>query len=276
MSLAGAIFRKLSPPCAPAPEAEKPPAKSTAYRYTVNLSPRRRTWLMRMKATLGRLRPWPKHQRDTAIAAHIPEAEGHKAASEHELAEFSKFLTRDQNDPLVVLWLNDAKVRQRDHGGSLRRHLFALWRERTAHAAGIAARLKVERKFVGELTGEARFYLSVVSLAAYGFFYMLAISEPSFSSEIVTIGILTSVALFVIYGLRFHLGRGPTATGNPVIWILRQLAFPFFAGGAAGIVLTALIMSGSPAYASVTDDGYGGILNLIKIFWADLAAHTRP
>ena len=275
MSLAGAILRKLVPLGGPAPKAVKPPAKSTTYRYTVNISPRR-TWMMWIKAALVLLRPRPQNDQGTAVAAQSPETEGKKAPSKQEIEEFSKFLSRDQNDPLVVLWLNDAKVRQRERGGSLRNHLFALWRERTSHAARIAAQLKVRRIHgVGELTREARLYLGFISLATYAFFYMLAISEPASSSIIVTIGIFTNIVLFIIYGFRFQLGRGPAASDNPLTWVFRQLAFPLLVGGAAGIVLGAFIMNMSPAYASITNDGTGGIFTLIRIFWTDLVGHTH-
>lgn len=275
MSLAGAILRKLVPPDAPAPKAVKPSANSTTYRYAVNISPRR-TWLMRMNAALVLLRPRSKNDQGTAVTAQSPETEGKKAPSKKEIEEFSRFLSRDQNDPLVVLWLNDARVRQREHGGSLRNHLFALWRERTAHAAGIAASLKAKPKiWVGELTRDARVYLGVFSLVVYAFFYMLAVSEPAFITEVVLIGVFTNLALIAVYGLRFHLGRGPSATGNPLVWIFGQLGFPLFAGGAAGIVLAALVMNMSSEYASITNDGTGGIFTLIRIFWADFVGHTH-
>jgi hypothetical protein len=102
---------------------------------------------------------------------------------------------------------------------------------------------------------------------------MVAVSEPASSLIIATLAVFTNLVLIVVYSLRFHLGRGPSATGNPIGWIFGQLGVPLLAGGAAGVVLAALIMNMSPAYSDITNDGTGGIFTLLRIFWADLLGH---
>jgi len=96
MSVPSRILSKLIAPFVPASkDAKKSASKTTAYRYTVNLSPRATdTWLTRVSMMLRRRKSRPKHERDTAFAAYLTQTE--------------------VNDPVLVLWLNEAKSRQMD------------------------------------------------------------------------------------------------------------------------------------------------------------------
>lgn len=229
------------------------------YRYTVNLSPRL-TLLMRMKATMGLLRPRPKHQRDAAFAAYLTQTE--------------------VNDPAFVQLQQEAKGRQQVHGGSLRESLYEVWRDRAKHQRHIQARLLRAAKNPhrdNRITREARAHLVAFSAFANFLFYLAIIGESDARPHIITLCILINIALWVSYALRFKIGRGPGASENPVAWLIKQLAVPAGLGGFAGLFFAAYILNLFPAYFDdVTNDGYGGLLNLIKIFWADLAAHTPP
>jgi hypothetical protein len=193
-----------------------------------------------------------------------------KSPTEQELAEFDKFLAQDPNDPLVISWFNDAKLRQCKQGGSLRDHLFDIWNARNTHREEIATRLVERTRGVGEMTRDARFFLITFSLVINAFFYGIIISEPASGLPIFGVGIVTNGCLLTAYGMRFNFGRGPLADENPCFWILRQLALPLFIGGASGIVITAFLMNMSPKYDSITGDGTGGIFTVLRIFWADL------
>jgi len=126
------------------------------------------------------------------------------------------------------------------------------------------------------ITSEARIHLATLSLVVNVYFCLIIISEPGSRPELIKVGIFTNLALLCAYAFRFKIGRGPGASENPAAWVVKQLALPLGIGGFAGLFFGVCILNLDPiGNAHIINDGYGGMLNLMKIYWADLVAHSN-
>jgi hypothetical protein len=251
------ILRRLRPKRADSANGQTPKKGAAAYKCSVNITPKADP-LTKAKRILGGMQRPPKYARDKKFQTYLQET--------------------DVNDPALVLWLNEAKSRQLENGLSLKENLYSLWTERNAHFDSMVVRLAkaLARPYMqGSITSEARSHLATLSLVVNVYFYLIIISEPGSRPELIKVGIVTNLALLCVYAFRFKIGRGPGASENPAVWIVKQLALPFGLGAFAGLFFVALIMNLAPdSYAHIINDGYGGMLNLMKIYWADLVAHS--
>lgn len=231
---------------------QTPKKGATAYKSTVNITPRD-TLITKAANIITRLKRPPAYLNDEA---------------------FNVFLrTTETNDTLYVKMLNEAKSRGRSNRKSLRENLYDIWSERGEHFKDIDIKTEKAKKnphHDNTITREARANLVAFSGFANFLLYFAIIGEADARPYLIELCIIINAALFISYALRFKIGRGPGASENQVSWILKQLAMPLFVGAFAGLFLGAYIIAFFPQYHDITNDGYGGMLNLLKIFWRDL------
>lgn len=191
---------------------------------------------------------------------------------------FHALLKSDANNPLIISWLEKAKLQNKTRPKPLTEHLYDLWCERNKHFQQMEEKLQLIEKqkntnVKGQLTASARFHLiiCVITLNFYGVYYLHG--KPEYKNLLITAFILCNASLCLVYLLRYKLGRGPNSGGNPVVWIFQQLKFALLLGFGVGLFLGTLALingvnHGIGGYL-LANDGLGGMWSVLKAFWAD-------
>ena len=186
---------------------------------------------------------------------------------------FQALLKSDANNPLIISWLNEAKLRNKTRPKPSTEHLYDLWCERNEHFQQIGEKALLvekqkEKNVSGPITASARLHLSICAIALnlYGILYLQ--DNPEYKIQLIKAAVLCNTGLCLVYLLRYRIGRGPDVNTSLVAWVFKQLGVALVLGFGVGLFFGALILIRF-GYLSLADDGLGGLWNLLKIFLAN-------